>query len=791
MNKANPKQEWIKWLDSLGLSYFPFSRDKKPIVKWTQFRNRKPTEKEKKAWIDSKSAAVFSAITGDVITALDIDAEEIYTKFFSDVNTLTIKTPSGGYHLIFQSTGEDLQQKWGGWDVDILGKNGNCKMIGEGYVISKDLPIAKIDSIAKLLENRLPKAHRTHSSSAREYKSQISVEQIIEHYGGKIVQAGKNKLCNCLFHNDKNPSALVNKDNFYCFVCQKSWDIFAIVEEKEGVDFRGSIKKLQEITGKEYVRQETKKKNGERDPLKNQIFELAKESAVSFFQDQHGEVFATLKFDGHLENHSTRSREFMSWLSTMTYDELDEVPGNDALKAVVNLLNSIAFHNGEIKEISNRVAFHKGGLWYDLTNTRWDAVRIDEEGWKVIKDPPTLFRRYKHQNEQVIPDEQNADVRLFYKYVNLKTEEDKLMSLICLIYSYIPELPKPVVIAHGPHGSSKSTFARACKRLVDPSSCEMINPKKIDELPQAFAHQYLPFVDNISYIGEELSDMLCKAATGASFQKRALFTDDEDVMYSFVRQTYLTGISPTASKPDLLDRSILLELEPIPDDKRKEEKVFWREFEQDRPRILGGIFNALSRAMKIEKELVLPRLQRLADFTRWGEAISRAIGYPDNAFINAYQMKVDTALIESFEANQIAYLLMDFTAGFSEGDEWTGTMKQLREKLLRRLMEQESAEGPELRYGNQQHHEHDAGIEDIMRKSRLREFPRTESVLSRRINSLKGSLLKVGIVVENLREGKERVRNIRIRKMSVLSSAPSAIASEPLSEADGDRKSVV
>ena len=57
--------------------------------------------------------------------------------------------------------------------------------------------------------------------------------------------------------------------------------------------------------------------------------------------------------------------------------------------------------------------------------------------------------------------------------------------------------------------------------------------------------------------------LLCRAVTGSSFSKRALWTNDEDFYYNFKRNLGINGIDLAATKADLLDRSILMETERI------------------------------------------------------------------------------------------------------------------------------------------------------------------------------------------------------------------------------------
>jgi len=76
----------------------------------------------------------------------------------------------------------------------------------------------------------------------------------------------------------------------------------------------------------------------------------------------------------------------------------------------------------------------------------------------------------------------------------------------------------------------------------------------------------------------------------------------------------LNGINLVASRDDLLDRSVLFRLDRIGKEWRKTESEFWQEFEQDRPFILGAIFDALAGALRIYPQVKLPALPRMADF---------------------------------------------------------------------------------------------------------------------------------------------------------------------------------
>ncbi len=110
---------------------------------------------------------------------------------------------------------------------------------------------------------------------------------------------------------------------------------------------------------------------------------------------------------------------------------------------------------------------------------------------------------------------------------------------------------------------------------------------------QGLAHHYCPVLDNLSNIPEWLSDTLSRAVTGEGFTKRALYTNSDDILFAYKRVLILTGIDLLIRKPDLLDRSIIVGLERIPDSQRRDEQLLNQRFEAARPRLFGAVLDML------------------------------------------------------------------------------------------------------------------------------------------------------------------------------------------------------
>jgi hypothetical protein len=227
-----------------------------------------------------------------------------------------------------------------------------------------------------------------------------------------------------------------------------------------------------------------------------------------------------------------------------------------------------------------------------------------------------------------------------------------------------------------------------------------------------------------------MSDTLCRAATGGGFTKRELYTDDQDIIYNFKRCVGLNGINIAAQRGDLLDRSLLVGLADIPRKKRRTEEQLLKDFEACKPYILGGILNTLVKAIR-EYDFVQPKeLFRMADFTKWGCAIAKALGKTEQDFLEAYATKVKLQIEEAAHSSPVATVLIDY---FSNHKTWNDTPSTLHKTLLK--------------------HAKEMGI-----STRQKAWPKAPHILVRKLNELAPSLKALGLeVVTGVHTGTERL----------------------------------
>jgi hypothetical protein len=189
-------------------------------------------------------------------------------------------------------------------------------------------------------------------------------------------------------------------------------------------------------------------------------------------------------------------RRFRNWLSNLYYKETNDLLSEEDIKKIVRILEAEAesgnvprhrldvrvrgYNNNKERE-GEEDQFEKNGsssdydeggeeeeeeedaenfseIYYDLTNPRWEAIKITSEGWEIVKDPPILFRRYGNELPQCYPDRNYPSDILdqFIALLNVKKDEHKqLLKTDIVSLFWTSTIPKPVLITPAVQGSAK------------------------------------------------------------------------------------------------------------------------------------------------------------------------------------------------------------------------------------------------------------------------------------------------------------------------------------------------
>jgi hypothetical protein len=505
--------------------------------------------------------------------------------------------------------------------------------------------------------------------------------------------------------------------------------------------------------------------NAENNPEIN-LVEIAKQNCNELFIDQYNTPYACIKIKGHLEVLSLNGKRFRNLLFRICYNHTKKI-SSEKIEGITNILKADAEISENIKHLDLRVGKTDDYTFlYDLTNSKWSVIRITPSGWFIIdNNVPIIFKRYAQQ-PQVNPSLQYSD-DIFDKFldlVNVQDEDTRLLLKCYIISLFIPDMAKPILMIHGEQGSAKSTLQELIKMLVDPSIVRTLTfPRDINELVQQLSHNYVAYYDNVSDIKEWISNVFCRASTGSGFTKRQLYTDDDDIIYNFKRCIGINGINLGATKADLLDRGIIIQLERIPKERRRKLDDIWKDFEVLRPQLLGCILDILVKVLQVKQKggiKISNGLNRMADFEEYAESISRCMGYQEGEFLRVYQDNIGIQIDEAIQANPLSIAVMELMDDTASELDKTPTELHLQLNGV-------------------------AETKLNINIQKIKPWPKSPNQLSRRLTEAQATLREKGIVIEKYKDEKGH-RKIKIRKVSSISP----YRQEPLFQPQNPNKSL-
>jgi hypothetical protein len=277
------------------------------------------------------------------------------------------------------------------------------------------------------------------------------------------------------------------------------------------------------------------------------IIRYAREGA-GLFHAPDGTAYAAVEVNGHLETHAIRSVRFRDWILIRFLHQHGRAPNSQLLTDALNTIRAIAVYQGPEMPVFVRVAEYEGDVYIDLGNENWDAVRVTREGYEVVPHPPIGFVRKAGFAPLPYPAGEGTvdDLRPF---LNIGSDGDFMLVAAWAAFSLTPWGPYPVLVLQGEQGSAKSTTVRMLRALVDPA-VEPLRalPRNERDLAIAAGNAWVLAFDNLSGIRDQLSDALCRLATGGGFATRMLYTDDEEIIFSAKHPIILNGIDDIATR---------------------------------------------------------------------------------------------------------------------------------------------------------------------------------------------------------------------------------------------------
>ena len=458
---------------------------------------------------------------------------------------------------------------------------------------------------------------------------------------------------------------------------------------------------------------------GSRASAKDLLLQWARER-VDLYGDGE-ETYADVLIEGKRETLAIRSKGFRGWLRRLYWELTGKGAALEALSHVVESLDAQAAR-AEQQRVYLRVASHDEKLYIDLGDDTRRVVEIDLEGWRVLEEPPPVRFRCT-PNTRALPMPLKGDdgegIRALRRFLNVG-DDDFVLCVAWLLAAMRDEGPYPLLVLTGEQGSAKSTAARLLRSLVDPAKPPTrAMPRDERDAVIAARRRHVLAFDNLSGMPIWLSDALCRIATGAGYGTRALYTDDEEMVFEASRPVILNGIENPAVRGDLADRSIIVRLKPIAEGARRTESELMADFEEMWPRILGALLDGLQEGLRRYNSVKLEGLPRMADFCKWAVACEGAF-WPAGTFVAAYEGAQISATEDVLEESPIFPALRRC---LEDTDSFEGSAEELLTRLDRQRLD----------------------------KGNDRGWPATGATLGKQFMRLAPSLRRMGYTVEHKR----------------------------------------
>ena len=415
------------------------------------------------------------------------------------------------------------------------------------------------------------------------------------------------------------------------------------------------------------------------------------------WHDQFGQAFATFDLNGRRVNARVEGRIFRDWLRMSYEDETGSAvpPGREMVTACVEQAAARARARGRGMESFVRLGWTAEGVRYlDLGTPEWNAVEVDAAGWRVVEAPAVKFTRTDAKGALPLPVRTEAGIAPLWHLLNV-AEEDRCLIAGWLLCTLLGNAPAFGLNLHGGQGTAKTTATRVLRRIVDPtpSLTQTLSEKKVDEFLLTCREQWVPCIENLSWLSDDMQDVLCMLTTGAGSRSRMLYTDGDIFTYSVRRPWILNGINNVCSRNDLSERAVPVGLLPLDPQRRRTEEEIEEEFLLAWPGILAALLDAVSMACdagyRAQAQAMLAReglSHRMADALLWITAGEEGLGFPAGSFIRRLTTMQEDAGRDALADHPVVLALQKLLAEqrdkmsewtYRADVEWTGTNEDL------------------------------------------------------------------------------------------------------------------
>jgi hypothetical protein len=505
-------------------------------------------------------------------------------------------------------------------------------------------------------------------------------------------------------------------------------------------------------------------KNGSRgkDKFSTGIAVEVIENHSEVFTDQIKEPYANIVYGNYEKDlFPINSDGFYRAVKRILREECNEriIPKSD-METIIDYFRCIAYEEDEVF-LHNRIAYlnEDKTIYYDLCSKDHKVIKINNFNVTIEDKPDKLFRVNTGDASQVMPDlsaNPKDLLTLLPKYFHINTGDNTERYYLIILATYIVScfiglhIPHPILTFAGSKGAAKSTASRFCQQIVSPQITGLTTlPKRTDDVAIRLANTILAVFDNLSAIKEDISNLLCVAVTGGVTSKRKLYTDSTEVYLMLKSMIIVNGIDVIATKSDLLDRSLIIDLQRLKPNEFRPEEELNREFQKDLPLILGACFKIIAEVIEDESTITVNHPMRLIDFYILSIRIANVLGISQQEMEEAFAYNQTVINARAIESQPVAVALINY---MKDKPIYISSVADLLKKLI------------------------DA-CEDYSIDTRQALFPKTPAALSHRLKEVESNLKEAGLSFDITNKG-------AFKEITIQNSAFGAIDYDTLTKDD-------
>jgi hypothetical protein len=162
------------------------------------------------------------------------------------------------------------------------------------------------------------------------------------------------------------------KGLWFCTSCNIGGDAVKAMMSLRGVSREEAETLLRVMTGAKDEEDSGRRRESQAD----QLATIAKSHPL--FHDEYRDPYAVIPVNGHREILKCRGKWFKQYLRYRFFTVYGKAPSNEAVQSALGVIEGLAVFTGECHPLHNRVAWHEGAIWYDLTDSEWRAIKITD-----------------------------------------------------------------------------------------------------------------------------------------------------------------------------------------------------------------------------------------------------------------------------------------------------------------------------------------------------------------------------------------------------------------------------